>query len=251
MIIDFPREDHIPGLRTLWKEAFSDTDTFLDSFFSTGFSLYRCHCIRIGGRPVAALYWFDCHWQDKRLAYVYAVATLESHRGQGLCHKLMESTHMILLQLGYSGVVLVPAQTELFSFYEKMGYRTFGGIRQWSCTPASHPVPLEKLTYKEYAQARRGYLPEESVVQEGALLRFLGSYSGFYKGEDFLVCAAVEDGTLTAYELLGNADAAPAILAALDAKKGIFRAPGTSPFAMYRSLTADAHSPSYFAFALD
>ena len=251
MIIDFPREEHIPGLKTLWKEAFGDTDAFLDSFFEKGFSLYRCRCIREGATPVAALYWFDCRWQDKRLAYVYAVATAKSHRGQGLCHKLMENTQKILLQLGYSGIVLVPAKPDLFNFYKDMGYTCFGGIRQWNAA-AADPLPLKAITYKEFTAARQAYLPEESITQEGALLRFLGSFARFWQGDDFLACTAQEDnGALVCYELLGNTDAAPGIVAALGKAAGTFRTIGTSPFAMYLSLTDDPQLPQYFAFALD
>ena len=251
MIIDFPRDEHIPGLKALWKEAFGDTDAFLDSFFSTALSLYRCRCIREGANPIAALYWFDCRWEEKRLAYVYAVATAKSHRGQGLCHQLMDNTQKILLQLGYSGVVLVPAKGDLFDFYKGMGYTCFGGIRQWEAA-AGDPLPLTELSYKEYAAARKSYLPADSVTQEGALLRFLGSYAHFYQGADFLACTAEEDnGALICYELLGNTDSAPGILATLGKPTGTFRTPGDAPFAMYLSLTDDPALPHYFAFALD
>lgn len=251
MIIDFPKEKHIPGLRSLWQEAFHDPEEFVDAFFSGSFSLYRCMCVRQGTQPVAALYWFDCRWQDKRLAYIYAVATAQSHRNQGLCHRLMAHTHAVLLQLGYSGTVLVPAKPELFSFYEKMGYRTFGGIRQWECTAEQPPVKLTPLSHKEYTAARKAYLPESSVLQEGALLRLLGTYAAFYEGTDFVLCAAREGGKLIGYELLGNAASAPGILSALDLTAGTFRVPGNTPFAMYRSLTDDLTPPGYFAFALD
>lgn len=250
MIIDFPREEHIPGLKELWKEAFADTDAFLDSFFGQGFSLYRCRCIRKNGQILAALYWFDCHWHGKRLAYIYGVATRESHRGQGLCRKLMESTQSILTQLGYCGIVLVPAKPELFSFYKKMGYACFGGIHQWQAT-AADPIPLTQISYQDYAAQRKGFLPANSVIQEGALLRFLSSYTRFYRGESCLFCCAQDDGKLICYELLGNQDAAPGITAALGFSTGTFRSPGNEPFAMYLSLAADETAPGYFAFALD
>ena len=250
MIIDFPREEHIPGLRALWKEAFGDTDAFLDSFYGQGFSLYRCRCIREKGQILAALYWFDCRWQDKRIAYLYGVATAESHRGQGLCRKLMDNTQHILLQLGYSGVVLVPAKPPLFGFYEKLGYRCFGGIRSWNAA-AADPITLTQITHKEYAALRKTQLPSDSILQEGALLRFLGSYARFYRGEECLFCCAEDAGKLMVYELLGDSHAAPGICAALGFETGSFRCPGTEPFAMYRSLTGQAEMPGYFAFALD
>ena len=250
MIIDFPRQEHIPGLKALWKEAFGDSDAFIECFFGTGFSLYRCRCIRQGSRVLAALYWFDCRWQDKRLAYIYGVATAESHRGQGLCHRLMEDTQSILSQLSYSGVVLVPAKQSLFSFYGEMGYAPFGGLHHWQVT-AADPIPIRELTYQDYATARRALLPPDSVLQEGATLRFLGSFARFYQGEGCLLCCAEEDGKLTVYELLGDSSQAPAITGALGFDRATFRAPGSEPFAMYRSLTHDPAAPGYFAFALD
>ena len=131
-----------------------------------------------------------------------------------------------------------------------MGYNCFGGIRQQQIT-AGQSIPIRELTYKEYAVARHAYLPQNSVIQEGALLRFLGSYARFYQGEDCIFCCAEDEGKLTVYELLGNPCAAPGICAALGFTAGTFRVPGSTPFAMYRSLTNDCTAPGYFAFALD
>ena len=251
MIIDYPKEAHIPGLRCLWQEAFGDTDIFLDHFFRTGFAPRRCRCVLIQNKPVAALYWFDCRWQDKKIAYIYAVATAESHRGQGLCHALMEDTRLLLQGSGYAGIALVPAKSALFDFYEAMGYGCFGGIRQWQCTAGKQPAALEELAPDQYARLRQEFLPANSVLQEGPLLQFLGTYARFYKGNDFLLCCADDDGRLMGYELLGNTHAAPESLAALGFATGTFRTPGDSPFAMYLSLTDDPASPRYLAFALD
>lgn len=251
MIIDFPKESHISGLRRLWKEAFGDTDVFLDHFFRTGFSPDRCRCILCDDTPAAAMYWFDCRWQDRRIAYIYAVATAESHRGQGLCHALMADTQRLLQQQGYAGVALVPAKQPLFAFYEKMGYRCFGGIHAWQSNAGTEPVVLRELTAAQYAALRPAYLPAGSVTQEGALLDFLSTYARFYRGDDFLLCCADDDGTLIGYELLGSTDAAPGILGALGFQTGTFRTPGDSPFAMYLPLTEDRAAPEYLAFALD
>ena len=49
MIIKSPETRHIPQLRQLWKEAFGDTDDFLDVFFSVAFAPERSRCVILDG----------------------------------------------------------------------------------------------------------------------------------------------------------------------------------------------------------
>jgi len=92
MIIDKPTPSQLPALRALWKQAFGDPDDFLDCFYRVAFSPERCRCVIKGGSLAAVLYWFDCGWEGKRLAYLYAVATDTAFRGQGLCRELFANT---------------------------------------------------------------------------------------------------------------------------------------------------------------
>ena len=126
MNIDQPQTRDLPGLRQLWQEAFGDGDAFLDAFFQTGFAPSRCRCLYFSGDLAAALYWFDCTWENKKVAYLYAVATKKAYRGRGLCTALMEDTHRHLQDLGYHGAALVPGNEKLFTLYEKMGYHQTG-----------------------------------------------------------------------------------------------------------------------------
>lgn len=250
MSIKHPEKKHIPVLRALWKEAFGDEDAFLDLFFETGFSPERCLTLWRQERLAAALYWFDCTSRGQKAAYVYAVATDKSFRGQGLCHQLMEALHTSLARQGYAMAILVPGSGSLFRLYESMGYETFGGLREISAQAARQSVSVRKLTTEEYALRRKAFLPEGGVIQEGPLLQVLADGSAFYEGEDFLLCARVEDGKLFAPELLGNTAAAGGILAALECREGRFRAPGQNPFAMVKCLVP-CEKPAYFSFALD
>lgn len=249
MIIEKPHSTE--PLRRLWKQAFGDSDAFLDSFFSAGFSPDRCRQLTLDGKLAAALYWFDCSWEGKPIAYLYAVATDPAYRGRGLCRALMEDTHRHLLDLGYQGSLLVPGSPALFRLYEKLGYHTCSHIREFTCD-AAEPVSLRAIDASRYAALRRTLLPPGSVRQEGPLLTFLQTQASFYTGPDFLLCACLDGSTLIVPELLGNPAAAPGITAALGARRCRFRTPGTDkPFAMYRPLTHAPESPTYFALALD
>lgn len=251
MIIDSPKIYHIPALRSVWKQAFGDDDPFLDKFFSLGFSPDCCRCVFEEDRPVSVLYWFDVTWEDKRLAYLYAVATDKAYQGQGLCRRLMSDTHSHLLTLGYRGVVLVPGSESLFAFYSKMSYLPCSPVRRFSCE-AGESVPMQKISGGEYARLRKNYLPDGSILQEGALLAFLGSFSDFYAGENFLLCGTGDGGVFHAQEFLGDSSTAPGILSALGLKSGDFRTPGHGdPLAMFYPLSSGKKLPTYLGIPLD
>lgn len=252
MTIDAPNPCHLPALRQLWITCFGDTEAFVDKFFTTGFSPRRCLCVIAQNQPVAALYWFDCLWQNKKLAYIYGVATAEAYRGQGLCRTLMDHTHRHLQRQGYGGAVLVPAKKSLFPLYEKMGYLPFCPMETVSAEPGNAPAAIRTLTPDDYAALRPGFLPEGSILQTGKTLEFFGTYGKFYAGDAVLFCAETDKDTLYFQEFLGDRDQIPGILTALKAKKGVLRIPGgTAPFAMYRPLTVSSETPSYLGIPLN
>ncbi|MBR3769795.1 MAG: GNAT family N-acetyltransferase [Lachnospiraceae bacterium] len=252
MTINAPLVTQVPALRNLWKEAFGDSDTFLDIFFKTAFSPERCRCIFDDQTAVAALYWFDCTCEGKPVAYIYAVSTAKSHRGQGLCLKLMTETHQHLTSLGYEGCLLVPGNAKLFEMYAKMGYKTSSNIREFQCKASLEELSVCPISAFEYARLRKLLLPNGSVLQENENLRFLQTQVQFYMGLGFLLAAYGEEDKLHGIELLGDVTAAPAITHSLGYKHGTFRTIGNGrPFAMYHSLNNSLTAPKYFGFAFD
>ena len=250
MEIRFPCDKDIPGLRRLWKQAFGDTDEYLDLFFGTAYSGDRSLCAMDSSRVAAALYWLDCEYEGGKLAYLYAVATDAAYRGRGLCRKLTEQAHRILKDRGYAGAVLVPAQPGLFAMYGKMGYRICSGVSKWTAV-AGDPVALTELTAAEYALRRRKLAPPGAVIQEGVALDLLAGMGKFYAGDGVLLTAIRDGDSVWVPELLGDRERSGGIVAALGGKRGRFRGPGQEiPFAMYRAFN-DSPAPSYFGFALD
>lgn len=251
MTIDAPKQEQIGQLRLLWKEAFGDTDAFLDSFFTIAFACDRCRCVTEDARVTAALYWFDCSCGGKKMAYLYAVATAKDRRGRGLCRALLEDTHAHLKKKGYAGTVLVPADDALRQMYGRMGYLPATTVAEFTCLAAEQEVPVRLLDKSEYLRLRRERLPAGAVGQEGPLADLLADQCGLFGGGDFLLAAWTEDGVLHAEEFLGDRAAVPGIVKALGAKRGVFRAPGgDKPFAMYRPLGEACPKPGYFGIAL-
>ena len=245
MKADHPLPQNIPGLRALWKEAFGDSDAFLDLFFATAFSPERCFCIG----ESAALYWFDCSLAGQKLAYIYAVATAKAMRGQGLCRSLMADTHAHLQERGYAAAILVPGSPALRKMYRTMGYQDATCLLEVTCPAGDAPATMREVTAEEYGALRRQLLPAGGVLQEGENLAFAGAMMKLYAGQNWLLAA---DETLSNAELLGDPGAAPGIVKALGKTAGTFRMPGgRTPFAMTCPLTPNAPNPAYFGLAFD
>ena len=242
----------ITSLRSLWKEAFGDTDEYIDIFFDTAFSPDRCRCAVDGESVAAALYLLDASYSGKRIAYIYAVATAEAYRGRGICRRLMEDAEEYMKRRGYVGAILVPGSPELFRMYEKMGYVTCSRINEFTVSASgSADICPREVSTDEYAQLRRELLPPGGVIEEDESLLLLGRTTKLYTSEGILFASHGEGDTLTVPELLGDAGKAKDIVSALGYKKGFFRTPGEGKaFAMYKGFTDD-EMPTYFGIAFD
>lgn len=237
------------SLRQLWQEAFGDSDAFLDLFFAHGFSPDRTR-VAVDGSLLSALYWFDCTLEGEKYAYIYAAATFQSQRGKGIFRTLLEDTHRHLQALGYGAAMLVSAPG-LEGYYGSFGYTFATGLAEVTCTPAKKSLALRTVTAEAYGRLRKDLLPPDAVVQEGASLAFLAQLAELYAGEGCLMAVTREKEKLQALEFLGDAALAPAALAALQCREGVFRMPGSTPFAMWKPLKPQLRKPSYFAFSFD
>ena len=253
MIIDAPTACDIPALRALWKQAFGDTDEFLDAFFDTAFSSERARRVSIDGKTVAALYWFECTCRGERIAYIYAVATDNRFRGRGLCTALMENTRAQLEALGYKAAVLVPGSFELFDFYKKRGYVTCSRVSELCVSAKKGSALVREIETDEYARLRREYLPVGGVEHSIEAICFLSTQSRLFATEKALLAARIEGDTLACVELLGDVSEAESIVYALGCAEGRFRTVGEQrDFAMYLPLgEKKIVPPTYFGLAFD
>ena len=240
----------ITELRSLWKEAFGDSEAFMDDFFKYAYDKNRCQTIRKDGKTVSALYWFDAYMGTDRLAYLYGVATLTQYRGQGIAAYLIEKTCKHLQEKGYSGVLLVPGSEQLFEYYRRLGFFACTTIAEKTVTPQGS-VLLQPLDAEQYGLLRRQMLPHRGVEQEGAFLELLQRQYGLFAGDGFVLCATVNGDKAFIPEFLGDEGKLPAVVAALGAKTARVRMPGQGrSFSMYRPLRS-AQPPLYFGLAMD
>ncbi len=249
MIIDHPDQCHVAALRALWQQAFQDPEPFLDSFFRTAFSYDRCRCVFVAGQPVAAVYLFDCQWESRKCAYLYALAVDKAHRGQGLSRLLLTDTHAFLRQQGYAGAVIEAADTSLWAYYTRLGYRAFGGRQEILAEAGAVPCSAAVCGALAFARARAALLPENGIRQEGAVLELLQAQAKLLCGPDFTAVVLPEEGIVP--EFLGNPERLPGLLAWLGLPKARVRIPGGAKSSLYLSLDESSSLPAYFGLPLD
>ena len=250
-MMEFKNCKDIPALRLLWKEAFGDTDEFLDAFFNTAYSHTHCLTAFIDNELAGALYIIDCQLDTQKIAYIYAVCTAKKHRRKGVCKNLLSHTHKYLKDNGYTATILVPSGAELFTFYENSGYKTLGYIDEFKCEKSEDTLNLCEIGAEEYMDLRQNFLGYNPLTLKN--LDFLKTQYSFFKGTDFILTARKHQDTLIATELLGNCDNADKIVSSLGCEKGVFRTMGTKkPFLMGISLYGTPFTENiYFPFAFD
>ena len=242
MTIKHPTPDRIPALKALWQEVFGDTEAFLDSFFNLAFSPERSLCFAEGDAVFGAVYWFDCTWNGKKVAYLYALQVAEAHRSRGLGRELMLEARRVLERRGYQGVCLVPGEAALTGWYEKLQYVSFGLPRQ-DAIPAEDPaLPLTEVLAEDYCQERSRFVGNNAILQAEGCFTFLESCLQFWAGRDFLLCGTITEDTLYIQEYLGACRNLPGIACALKVQRAVFSQQG----AMYFALDGDSTLPGYF-----
>lgn len=250
MIISHPTPALVPSLKELWQSVFGDTLDYINCFFDFAFSPLRALCACEGDTPVSMLYWLDCYAYEKRLAYIYAVATKEEYRGKGYARALLAKAEEELLQGGYSGIILVPSTPELFEFYEGLGFNGDIFMDKITVNAEKAPISFSYVTDEEYYNRRKMLLPTDAVIEERASISFLSRQATLLSGDDFVCAVRTQKDTLFCLDIAGNLDRLSALAGAFDLSKGVARVRGRGRFALFKPLVS-MPTPTQFSLAFD
>lgn len=198
MELGFARWEDLPQLREIWRSCFGGPEQYLDFYYERRFSPRDTLVARDGGRPVAMLTLMNVRLNGEKGGYIYAVGTLPSHRGRGLQRQLCAFSLEEMARRGFAFSCLVPAESSLFSWYQKLGYQT--DFYRWekritaAGTPADFvPIPLGRCGYSRFAALRRGYLQKlkNPLVHPDRELRYIYQELCSFQGS---VAVFIEEG---------------------------------------------------------
>lgn len=121
-MICYANKSMIPALKEIWKDCFHDPEEYIDLFFREFFQENKVIVYVYENQPVSMATLIPASLtiggRQKRVYYVYAVATAIKFQGKGFSSKLLGYIHA---ELEYE-TFLQPATDSLMDFYRKNGY---------------------------------------------------------------------------------------------------------------------------------
>ena len=111
---------------SLWQSCFGDDGETIDMFFKNSFSYENAVICTDKAEVVSQLFLLpeklSLGEKEYFAYYIYAAATAESYRKQGIMGSLLEFTSAIAADRKADYLFLVPATEKLFDYYEKFGF---------------------------------------------------------------------------------------------------------------------------------
>lgn len=171
--------DDIPGLKSLWKNVFGDSDAVVDAFFEKVCDISDVYAFKKDGKVVSAFYLIDAPVRnaDKILKakYLYAAATLPEYRNCGIMGEMIEYAINILKVYGYQAIYLFPANDHLYDYYRKFGFE-----KKFCCSVFEPDrETLEKYKGQRYFYSDHSYSEMREYVAAENYADFGASYLDF------------------------------------------------------------------------
>ena len=265
------RSGDVPRLKALWHQAFGDDMPVIDRFFQGLFRPDSTVVCRDGDDAVAMAHWLPmtvCHGgRGWPVAYIYAVATEEAHRGRGYCRDMLDYFAATMPDQGIRGLVLVPGSESLRQLYRRYGFSDYTTVSTETLEAGPSVGQWESIEAPEYLMLREELLNDNAYVSCSVpILSFQRDVAAHYGGGLYRLesngvtgvgCGAVDgDGEGVVYELLWPGEKQQGMdlmAAALGVSRLLVRTPGAErPFAMVRWLSDAPAAPApYLGLALD
>lgn len=111
---------------SLWQSCFGDDGETIDMFFKNSFSYENAVICTDKAEVVSQLFLLpeklSLGEKEYFAYYIYAAATAESYRKQGIMGSLLDFTSALAADRKADYLFLVPATEKLFDYYEKFGF---------------------------------------------------------------------------------------------------------------------------------
>ncbi len=195
------KEEELPKAKTLWKQAFEDSDAYIDFNFSRNIDLSYSIGAFDGDVLACMLFMIKksmaCTLNGKTVEvyFIVGVATDKTYRRQGIASKILEEADRFLFNLGVPVVYLYPFNHQ---FYKKQGYHTVSWMKKVKLEKSNAADPGKGFELKHYTKKN---LPDAEVLVGLYKTVGLTKHSFFVRSKqdfvDIMETMAVDDGRFT------------------------------------------------------
>ncbi len=157
ILVRFENENIRPQAAALWKEAFGDSEEYINFFFDN----HSCVCLTQcdNNELCSMLFLIDGELNNIKGCYLFAACTFKNRRGKGYMPMLLERAKKYAEEQGKGFIALVPAENWLFDYYGKFGYKTAFYVQQ---IDPNEDFKTDKDICFKWCDAHEGYINAES-----------------------------------------------------------------------------------------
>ena len=151
------------ALTVIWQHAFpEDTAEDIADFLANVNLAEECLVAEEDGTVVSMVFLLPATWQGQTplpLQYIYAAATLPSHRSRGIFGNLLRQALDVARQRGQVASFLHPAQPSLCEYYAAFGYEPFFYCDTLCGAAVPSSIRVKRVTAENYVTFRKAIAP--------------------------------------------------------------------------------------------
>lgn len=191
------REDIV----VLWKTCFGDSEEYID-FFINNCPQYICIQYWLENELVSMLFLLEGNLCNNKAKYLYAACTHPDFRRKGIMEELIKYSEKYCKALGYSAIFLVPANKQLYDYYNKFG---FSASFRRNCVSLTPEHSASGLDFKETSDIdkilslrKKLVAKYDSFIFEDSVMKY-SFKEHLYNGGKILVSDNAEQSALIFY----------------------------------------------------
>ena len=119
-------------IRDLWHRVFGDDRVLIDDFLVRLYDATLCFTSKRETKVVSMLHVVPLQSEERKIAYIYAVATDEEWREKGIASQLINRALKSIDEDEYQYTVLIPSDSKTARFYTKFGFEHSGKLFDFS-----------------------------------------------------------------------------------------------------------------------
>ena len=169
--ITYCTHSELPLVKKLWINVFEDKEIFIDQFFH---HLYQDNILicklqdEIVSMAALLPATFAMEGKEYKMHYVYACATAPPFQEKKIMTKILDKAFKDTTRKGGAGLFLLPANDELYGFYEKNGFKEFfyHDVQKFYFPDFSENTcyKIQRIPVGKYYTLRQSYLHNKNAI---------------------------------------------------------------------------------------